>query len=91
MDALLPLILQLIAGAVGGNIGGAALKNYSLGSTGNTIAGAIGGLGAGQLLPAILGMATSGGFDIGNIAVSGIGGIVLQIVAGLIKGQMNKS
>jgi hypothetical protein len=91
MESLLPLILQLIAGAVGGNVGGAAMKNSSLGGLGNSIAGAIGGLGGGSVLGPLLGMASAGGFDIGNIAVSGVGGIVLQIIAGLIKAQMNKS
>jgi uncharacterized membrane protein YeaQ/YmgE (transglycosylase-associated protein family) len=91
MESLLPLILQLIAGAVGGNIGGVAMKNSSLGTLGNSIAGAIGGVGGGSLLGPLLGMASTGGFDIGNIAASGVGGIVLQIIAGLVKAQMNKS
>ena len=37
------LIIQLVSGAVGGNIGGAIFKNLSLGTTGNSIAGIIGG------------------------------------------------
>jgi hypothetical protein len=92
MESLLPIILQLVAGAVGGNVGGAALKNSSLGGLGNTIAGALGGVGGGSLIGPLLGMAAGGGgLDIGNLAASGVGGIVLQIVAGLIKGAMNKS
>lgn len=92
MESLLPIIIQLVAGAVGGNVGGVAMKNSSLGGLGNTIAGALGGVGGGSLLGPLLGMAASGGgFDIGNIAVSGIGGLVLQIIAGLVKGQMNKT
>ncbi len=90
MESLLPLILQLVAGAVGGNVGGAALKNSSLGNLGNTIAGAVGGVGGGSLLGPLLGMTATGGFDIGNIAASAVGGLVLQIVAGLIKNAMNK-
>ena len=38
------LIIQLVSGAVGGNIGGALHKNVSLGTTGNSIAGIIGGI-----------------------------------------------
>jgi hypothetical protein len=96
METLLPIILQLIAGAVGGNVGGVAMKNASLGGLGNTIAGALGGVGGGSLIGPLLGMATTaaaggGGFSLGNIAASGVGGIVLQIVAGLIKNAMNKS
>ena len=37
------LIIQLISGAVGGNIAGAAMNQYSLGTVGNSIAGLIGG------------------------------------------------
>lgn len=91
METLLPIILQLVAGAVGGNIGGAAMKNASLGGLGNTIAGAVGGIGAGQLLPILMGVAQTAGFDITNLAGSAVGGLVLQIIAGLIKSQMNKS
>jgi hypothetical protein len=92
MESLLPLILQLVAGAVGGNVGGAAMKNSSLGGLGNTIAGALGGVGGGSLLGPLLGMASAGGgVDIGNLAVSGVGGIVLQIVAGLIKSKMGSN
>jgi len=52
-----PLIIQLISGAVGGNIAGAVLKNFNLGPIGNSIAGLVGGGLGGQLL----GMLTSGG------------------------------
>jgi hypothetical protein len=91
MESLLPIIIQAVAGLVGGNIGGAAMKNSSLGGLGNSIAGALGGVGGGSLLGPLLGMASTGGFDIGNIAASGVGGIVLQIVAGLIKSKMGAS
>ncbi len=37
------LIIQLIAGAIGGNAAGAALKNLSLGTAGNSIVGILGG------------------------------------------------
>ena len=36
---IVSLIVQLISGAVGGNIAGAALKNASLGPVGNSILG----------------------------------------------------
>ncbi len=93
MESLLPIILQAVAGAVGGNVGGAAMKDSSLGGLGNTIAGAIGGVGAGSLIGPLLGLATSaagGGINFGNIAASGVGGIILQIVVGLIKSKMAK-
>ena len=94
MESLLPIILQLVAGAVGGNAGGAVMKDSCLGGLGNTIAGAVGGIGGGSILgmiiPALANVA-GGGINVGNIAASGVGGIILQIIAGLIKSQMNKS
>src|SRR5258708_5006074 len=54
METIVNLIIQLIAGVVGGNAAGAALKDYNLGNLGNTIARAIGGVGGGQLLQAII-------------------------------------
>jgi hypothetical protein len=38
---MLPLIIQLISGAVGGNVAGALMKNFNLGPIGNSIAGLI--------------------------------------------------
>jgi uncharacterized membrane protein YeaQ/YmgE (transglycosylase-associated protein family) len=39
----LPLIIQLISGAVGGNVAGTLMKNFNLGPIGNSIAGLIDG------------------------------------------------
>ncbi|MBC8020484.1 MAG: hypothetical protein H7X78_04625, partial [Methyloceanibacter sp.] len=47
---LTSLLVQVVSGALGGNAAGAALKQYSLGVLGNTIAGAIGGGIVGQLI-----------------------------------------
>ena len=93
---LLPLIIELISGAVGGNIAGSLLKNFSLGPVGNSIAGAVGGGLGGQLLamivPALQTAAAGGGFDVGalvgQVAGGGIGGAVVMIVVGLIKQMM---
>jgi hypothetical protein len=89
------LIIQLIAGGVGGNIAGAALKQYDLGTIGNTIAGVIGGGVGAQIIGALLGGGTgagaagTGGLDIGSIigqiASGGVGGGVLMVIVGLIK------
>ena len=49
MDVM-SLLIQLISGAVGGNVGGLLNKAKSLGPLINTILGALGGLGGGQLL-----------------------------------------
>ena len=41
---LINLIIQIVSGAIGGNVAGGAAKNIDLGTLGNTIAGAIGAL-----------------------------------------------
>ena len=94
---MLPLIIQLISGAAGGNIIGAVLKNLNLGTVGNSIAGIVGGGIGGQLLSmlgagGVAAAASSGSMDIGSILSSvaggGVGGGVLMAVIGLIKQAM---
>ncbi len=86
---LLPLIINLVSGAVGGNLAGALLKNFSLGTLWNSVVGIIGGgLGA-QVLGAVgMGVANSGtdiASIIGQIASGGVGGGVLMVIVGIIK------
>ena len=83
MESLLPIIIQLISGAVGGNAAGALLKNLSLGTLGNSIAGILGGGIGGQLLSFI----GAGGLDgiAGSLASGGVGGAVVMAVIGAIK------
>jgi hypothetical protein len=95
---IIGLIIQLIAGAVGGNVAGAALKQYDLGTLGNSVAGIVGGgLGA-QLIGALIGgtgAAGTGGLDIGSIigqiASGGVGGGILMVIVGLIKQMIGGS
>ncbi|WP_024768543.1 MULTISPECIES: hypothetical protein [Aquimarina] len=93
MEEYLPLIIQLISGAVGGNIAGSLLKNASLGKVGNSILGILGG-GLGGYLLSYLGIGTSGGMDLsgilGSIAGGGVGGGVLMAIIGLIKNAISK-
>lgn len=90
------LIIALLSGAAGGNLAGALLKKYSLGTLWNSVAGIVGGGLGGQIL-GMLGAsgAASGGMDvgaiIGQIASGGVGGGVLMVVVGLIKSAMAKS
>lgn len=82
------LLIQLVSGAVGGNIGGALLKNFSLGTTGNSIAGIIGGpIGAAVLSQ--LGLGAAGG-ALANVGSGGVGGIIVMLVVGFIKKSMAK-
>ena len=91
---IINLIIQLIAGAVGGNAAGAGFKDYNLGTLGNTIAGAIGGAGGGQILTALVPMlaGTAGNVDIGSVigqvVGGGVFGAILTIVVALIKNTM---
>ena len=54
MDVM-SLLVQLLSGAVGGNIAGAAMKKFSLGTIGNSIVGILGGGLGGQIF-GMLGM-----------------------------------
>ncbi|MEM9141625.1 MAG: hypothetical protein AAGA86_01475 [Bacteroidota bacterium] len=90
----LPLIIQLVSGAVGGNLAGKLLNNVSLGTVGNSILGILGGGLGGQLL-GLLGIGTGGGeMDIagilGSIAGGGVGGGVLMAIIGVIKNAISK-
>jgi hypothetical protein len=96
MDALLPLIIQLIGGAAGGNVIGALLKNLDLNKVIATITGIIGGIAGGQLadvvglLDKIFG-ASQGADVAGNAGASAIGGALLTAIVGFIKKAMAKS
>ena len=85
------LIISLIAGAVGGNAAGALMKNFSLGTLWNSVAGIVGGGLGGSILGA-LGIAGGGGGDIGaiiaNVAGSGVGGGVLLAIVGAVRKAM---
>ena len=94
MESLLPLIIQLISGAVGGNIAGSLMKNFSMGTLGDSIVGILGGGLGGQLL-GILGISTgAGGLDIGSIVGSiaggGVGGGALMAIIGVIRKALGK-
>jgi len=81
-------LISLLSGAVGGNLAGALLKKFSLGTLWNSVLGILGG-GLGAQLLGMLNVDISG--IIGNIAASGVGGAVLLVIVGIIKGAMAKS
>jgi hypothetical protein len=95
-STLIALIVQIIAGVIGGHAAGAAKKDFDLGAPGNTIAGAIGGAGGGQILsmliPALAGGA--GGLDIGAIVGQLVGGgasgAILTAIIGAIKNMSSQ-
>ncbi len=98
------LIIQLIVGAIGGNVAGKVdagqeprhIRQHDCRRNwwfwlGGQILNAV--LGGGATADAAAGAA--GGMDIGaiiqQVAGGGIGGAVLMIIVGVIKGAMNKS
>lgn len=100
------LIISLISGIAGGNLAGAALKEKSLGTLGNSVAGFFGGGIGAAILKAIENAAHTGsevaqsaaqvaptldlGSIIGDIASGGIGGGALLAIVSLIKNALNK-
>ena len=92
---LTSLLIQAVSGAIGGNAANAVAKNDSLGSLGNTIAGALGGGLGGELLGPLLGLGTTAaasGLDINAIisgfATGGVSGALTALVLGFIKSKL---
>jgi len=95
MENLIPLIINLVSGAVGGNVAGALMKNFSLGTLLNSVVGILGG-GIGSQVLNMFGTSAGGAgtLDVGNIIASiasgGIGGGVLLAIVGFIKKLLAK-
>ena len=90
---IISLIIQAISGAVGGNVAGAAMKENSLGTLGNSIAGIVGGGLGGTILQMVMGTAAAGGgLDLqsilANVAGGGVGGAILMAIIGIMKNKM---
>jgi hypothetical protein len=89
------IIINLVAGALGGAATGKASPKTDLGMIGNLIAGAVGGGVLGQivtlLIPAVTAAAQAGDLSIGGIvthAISGgVGGAILTAIIGAIKNR----
>ncbi len=89
------MIIQIIAGLVGGNAAGAGLKNLSLGTAGNSIVGAVGGL-VSSFAAGKLGLSADAvaNLDIGaiiqSVVAGGAGGAVLTAILGAVKKAVAK-
>jgi hypothetical protein len=89
------LLINLIAGAAGGNAAGKASPTFDLGTLGNTIAGLVGGGVLGQLItlvwPTVVASLQSGHVDVGSLATqvigSGAGGAILTAIVGAVKNK----
>jgi hypothetical protein len=92
------LLMPFFSGAAGGNLVGGILKNFNLGSLGNSLAGMIGG-GVGSLvLGNMLGLPMpAGGIDpdgsalLGQILGGGAGGGVLTILVSILQKMFSKT
>jgi hypothetical protein len=96
METLIPILIQLIGGAAGGNVVGAALKKLDLNALLRTVLGAVGGVGGGQLaelIPALEGLlgGTDPGAMAGQAGAGAAGGAILTLIVGLIKQAMAKN
>ena len=99
MEEYLPLIIQLISGAVGGNLAGKLMKNSSLGTLWNSVVGILGG-GLGGTVLGMLGLSgaeaaeASTSMDLnsilGSVAGGGVGGGILMAIIGMVKKAMAK-
>jgi uncharacterized membrane protein YeaQ/YmgE (transglycosylase-associated protein family) len=88
------LIISLVSGAIGGNVAGAAMKDKSLGTLGNSLSGILGG-GIGGAILQFLGLVTKDGgvtltSILENIASGGVGGGILMAIIAAIKGAAAK-
>ena len=89
------ILINLVAGALGGVGAGKASPNFDLGTMGNVIAGLVGGGVLGQIvtlmLPSVVAAAQSGNLSIGGIVshvvAGGAGGAILTALVGAIKNK----
>ena len=87
------ILINLVAGALGGAGTGKASPQFDLGMVGNLIAGAVGGGVLGQvvtlLLPSVMAAAQAGNLSIGGIVLhaiaGGAGGASLTAIVGAPK------
>ena len=90
MEMFISLLVQIISGAIGGNLAG--MTKQSLGTGLNTLIGGVGGLVLGQIVSALTGTPGGEALDVAavgsNIVGSGVGGLVLTWVIGFIKSKM---
>ena len=89
------ILINLIAGALGGAGAGKASPQFDLGTIGNIVAGLVGGGVLGQIvtliLPSLVAAAQTGNVSIGSIVsqaiAGGAGGAILTAIIGAIKNK----
>ena len=89
------ILINLVAGALGGAGAGKASPQFDLGMIGNLIAGAVGGGVLGQVItlvwPSVMAAAQAGNLSIGGIVshaiAGGAGGALLTAIVGAVKNK----
>ena len=90
---MVQILINLIAGALGGAATGKSSPTFDLGTVGNIISGLVGGGVLGQIatlaLPSVLAAAQSGNLSVGGVisqlVAGGAGGAILTAIIGAIK------
>lgn len=103
MEAILPIIIQIVTGIIGGQAVGAAVKQAAMGQLPKIISGALGGVGGAAILGSLLGggamdpaAATEamGGLgsalNLENILGGAGGGAILTGIVGAVMNAMNR-
>jgi hypothetical protein len=89
------ILINLVAGALGGVGAGKASPQFDLGTIGNIISGIVGGGVLGQIvtlvLPSLVSAAEAGNLNVGGvisqIVAGGAGGAILTAIIGAIKNK----
>jgi hypothetical protein len=89
------IIINLIAGALGGAGVGKASPQFDLGTIGNIVSGIVGGGVLGQIvtlvLPSLVAAAQAGNLSVGGVVsqaiAGGAGGAILTAIIGAIKNK----
>ena len=92
---IVQILINLIAGALGGVGAGKASPNFDLGTIGNIVSGLVGGGVLGQIvtlaLPSVVAAAATGHLSVGGIVsqviAGGAGGAILTAIIGAIKNK----
>ena len=92
---ILPLLIQLVSGAAGGNLVSAAFNKISLGPIMSSLAGMLGGEIGGKFLLSLTGGGVSGDTSDVEIFLASLlggatGGAVISALAGCIKGMLKR-
>lgn len=96
MEGIVAIIVQAVAGMVGGGIAGQMVKTVGMAVLPKLLAGAVGGVAGGSLLGAVFGTGTvdpvsTGGLDVAQLLVQVVGGLVgggaLTGIAGKVLGK----